>query len=60
MIPLVTVVKMLRIALGYGSRTERVARLLNSPDTSVSMMANSLMHQGYLDRFTGSVNIPPK
>lgn len=60
MIPLITVVKMLRIALGYGSRTDRVKRMLDSPDTSVSMMANSLMHQGYLDRFTGSVNLTPR
>jgi hypothetical protein len=56
-IPLRTALKMLRIALGYGSRTERITRLLNSTDPDVAITARSLMASGYLNPDLGTVDI---
>lgn len=57
MLPLVLVLKLLRIALGYGSRTERIARMVNSPDPAVAITARSMMANGYLNRELGTVNL---
>ena len=54
-LPVRTVVKMLRIALGYGSRTERIQRLLHSTDPDVVVAAQSLRYQGFLKVVEGTV-----
>jgi len=59
-LPVQTVVKMLRIALGYGSRTERMQRLLHSTDPDVVLAAQSLRYQNYLSVTEGTVNVDPK
>lgn len=59
-IPIRTVVRMLRIAVGYGSRSEKLQRLVHSTDPDVALTARSLMVQGYLDIDNGTVNIAPK
>lgn len=56
MLPIITVVKLLRIAMGYGSRTERIQRMLNAPDPAVAITARSLMASGFLDREAGTIN----
>lgn len=58
MIPEAMVLKLLRIAMGYGSRTERIQRMLNCPDLGVQMMARSLMTRGLLNRSDGTVKSP--
>lgn len=53
--PLSTALKLIRIAMGYGSRTERITRMLNSTDPVVSIIAHSLHAMGYLRPDTGTV-----
>ena len=55
MIPIITVLKLLRIAMGYGSRTERITRMLNSPDPATSMTARGLMASGCINREDGTI-----
>lgn len=45
---LITVARMLRIALGYESREVRIGALLNSPYLDVRMMAKQLEAEGFL------------
>jgi hypothetical protein len=59
-LPVITVIKLLRVAMGYGSRTERIQRMLNSPDPAVAITARSLLASGYLDRDTGTIIIEVK
>jgi hypothetical protein len=56
MLPLITVVKLLRVAMGYGSRTERITRMLNHPDPAIAITARSLMASGYINREEGSIH----
>lgn len=55
-----TWLKLLRIALGYGSRTERIQRMTHSVDADVSMLATSLKFQGYLSPAEGTVRLNPE
>lgn len=59
-IPLSIVIRMLRIALGYGSRTEIITRLLNSTDPDVAIIARSLAVSGYLDAANGTIVVHPE
>lgn len=56
---LLTLAKMLRIALGYGSREARIKALMDHSDTSVSTMARILHFKGYLDKHTVKVRGEP-
>ncbi len=56
-IPLRTVLRMLRIALGYGSRSDRIRRLIDSPDPDVAITSRSLQAFGYLRPDVGTVDL---
>lgn len=43
-----TIAKTVYIALGYGSRSERIDALLNSSDLDVAMLAQILANRGLL------------
>jgi hypothetical protein len=49
--------KLLKVALGYGSRTDRIKAMLNHEDVSVAMLAQSLKYQGYLHESEGTITI---
>ena len=65
---LITVARMLRIALGYESREVRIGALLNSPYLDVRMMAKQLEVEQFLslekatsdDRITLTQYSPPR
>jgi hypothetical protein len=57
-IPLSTFLRMLRIALGYGSRSERIQRMLHSTSPDVAILAHSLKTHGFIDQETGTVKQP--
>lgn len=59
-IPLPTVVRLLRIALGYGSRTEKLQRMTHSTDPDVALTARSLMVRGYIKVDEGTIDLNPK
>jgi hypothetical protein len=59
-IPVGIVIRILRIALGYGSRTERITRLLNSTDAGVAITSRSLWASGYLKQDEGTVIVDPQ
>lgn len=59
-VPIKTVVKLLRIAIGYGSRTEKIHRMLHSPDPDVAIAAHSMRIAGYLDGPNGTIVVNPK
>jgi hypothetical protein len=45
---LVVITKILHIALGYGSREERIRAMIDSRDLDVGLLANSLRYRGLL------------
>lgn len=58
-IPLRTVIRMLHVAMGYGSRTERITRLINSSVPDVAITARSLQAMGYLRPEIGTIDLDP-
>jgi hypothetical protein len=54
-IPLVTALRLIRIALGYGSRTERIQRMTHSTDPDVALTARSLQVRGFLNVEDGTL-----
>jgi len=59
-IPLRIVLRMLRIAIGYGSRTEKLQRMTHSNDPDVALTARSLAVRGYLKIDEGTIDLSPK
>ena len=54
-IPLITALRLIRVALGYGSRTEKLQRMLHSTDPDVALTARSLQVRGFLHVEDGTV-----
>lgn len=52
-----TVARALRTALGYGSRTERIQRLLHNADGDVCFLASQMKYRGIL--LENTVNVSP-
>lgn len=52
------VAKLLKVALGYGSREDRIRYLLNSKDMQIGWVATQLRFSGYLKDNT--IDLDPK